>query len=242
MHSLIIHMTSSTARRDNVDRLLHDLPDARVVNAVDGRDPLQIADVRRMNGNAFSPHYPFALRPAEIGVFQSHRRCWQQIVDEGWDYALIVEDDLRVDPAKFAVVLEMIREKGTADMYIRLPVKARETPAAILAERGNSRLILPRIIGLQCICQVVGRNAARRLLVASETIDRPVDTFLQMHWVTGQPVHAILPNGNAEVAQQIGGSTIQVKTRGSGKLLRELKRAWYRTLIKIRLQRPESRP
>jgi GR25 family glycosyltransferase involved in LPS biosynthesis len=83
----------------------------------------------------------------------------------------------------------------------------------------------------------VGKGAAQRLLDASAQIDRPVDTFLQMHWITGQPIHAILPNGNAEVAHQIGGSTIQTKIPAQGKLAREFKRLIYRARIALRPQK-----
>lgn len=237
MKSLIIHMSSSTARRSNVDRLLRDLPDAEVVEAIDGRDPTQIAGVRLQAGDLHRPNYPFDLRPAEIGVFQSHRFCWQRVVDENWDYALIVEDDLKVDTDRLSDALELVDAYGHSDMYIRLPVKQRETPSTILTQNGDMKFILPRVIGLQCICQVVGKGAARQLLTSTRTIDRPVDTFLQMHWATGQPVHSILPNGNAEVAHEIGGSTIQTKTRASRKLTREIKRAWYRAQIALRPQR-----
>ncbi|SFT35662.1 Glycosyltransferase involved in LPS biosynthesis, GR25 family [Sedimentitalea nanhaiensis] len=213
------------------------LPQAELIEAVDGRNQTSIPDVATLPGNLHRPHYPFPLRPAEIGVFQSHRRCWQTIVDRGWDWALIAEDDLQVDPEKLATALDLVARHGSVDMYVRLPVKARETPAQVLGSAGDMQFILPRVIGLQCICQVVGRHAAARLLAVTAAIDRPVDTLLQMHWVTGQPIHAILPNGNAEVAHQIGGSTIQVKTRAAGKLLRELNRAWYRAQVALRPQK-----
>ena len=238
MRSLIIHMAASTARRDNVDRLLGDLPGAEVIAAVDGRDAAQIAVVARRDGTVFRPHYPFPLRPAEIGVFQSHRRCWQRILDEGWDRALIAEDDLSVDPARLARALAMIKTHTTPETYVRMPVRRRETPAATLARDGDMALILPRVIGLQCACQVVGRGAAARLLAATEILDRPVDTFLQMHWVTGQPVHALVGAGTAEIGGQIGGSTIQTRTPAAGKLAREIRRAWYRAQIALRPQRP----
>ncbi len=237
MQSYIIHMSSSTARRANAQRLLNTLPDAHLIEAVNGRDPAQIAHIRTHAGNLYAPHYPFPLRPAEIGVFASHRACWQRLVDGGADYALIAEDDLQVDPDRLAIALQMVADHATPDMYIRLPVKARETAQSTLAQEGDMAFILPRVVGLQCICQIVGRDVAQRLLECTREIDRPVDTFLQMHWVTGQKVHAILPNGNQEVAAQIGGSTIQVKTRASGKLARELKRAWYRAQVALRPQK-----
>lgn len=238
MRSFIIHMPGDAKRRPNAERLRTDLPNARIVDAVVGRDPAQIAAVDWRNGDLLKPAYPFPLTPAEIGVFQSHRRCWQTILDEDLKFGLIAEDDLAVDPLRLQKALNLIAAHGTPDMYIRLPVKTRETPAQTLAGDGEMRFILPRVIGLQCICQVVGRGAAKKLLAATQKIDRPVDTLLQMHWATGQKVHAILPNGNREVAAQIGGSTIQTRQRGKGKLTRELKRAAYRTRVALRPQRP----
>ncbi|MEX0338357.1 MAG: glycosyltransferase family 25 protein [Arenibacterium sp.] len=237
MRSMVIHMSSSRARRDNAEKLLLDLPRAALIEAVDGRDPDQIAHMRCHPGTLYRPHYPFPLRPAEIGVFLSHRKCWKTLVDSGDDFALIAEDDLTVEPGQLATALDLIREHATPKMYVRMPVKDRERQGDVIAEQTGMRFILPRTIGLQCICQVVGRDAAKRLLRATEEIDRPVDTLLQMHWVTGQLIHAILPNGNKEVAQEIGGSTIQVKTSGKGKLKRELARAAYRTRIAMHPQR-----
>lgn len=237
MHSLIIHMSQSTARRANAEQLLLDLPNAELLEAVDGRDPAQVAGVKTHAGDLYAPRYPFALRTAEIGVFQSHRRCWQTILDRGWERALVVEDDLAVEPKRFARALQILDAHMTPEMVVRLPVKARELPVQVLASEGDLQLILPKVIGLQCICMAVGARAAERLLRASEEIDRPVDTWLQMHWATGQPIHALLSNGNREIAGEIGGSTIQTKTRASGKLAREVKRAAYRAQIAFKPQR-----
>ena len=235
---MIIHMSSSTGRQENAHALARILPHAEVIEAVNGRDPAQIGHVRTHAGNLHHPRYPFALRPEEIGVFESHRKCWRSIVDQGWDYALITEDDLQVDPNIWPSVLTLIEDNAAPEMYIRLPVKNREKPARMVAQNGAIALFLPRVIGLQCICQIVGRNAAQRLLDATDQIDRPVDTFVQMHWASGQPVHTVWPTGNREIAGQIGGSTIQSKTRARGKLTREIKRAWYRTQVNLRPQKP----
>lgn len=230
-------MSSSTARRPNAEKLCAELPNAELIEAVDGRDPAQIAGVKLHPGNLHRPCYPFALRPAEIGVFESHRRIWRKMVDEGIDLAVTAEDDLRVDPDRMSAALELLRPIATPDHYVRIPVKQRETAAQTLAERDGLRLILPKVIGLQCCCQVVGRKAAERLLAATDQIDRPVDTFLQMHWITGQPVHSLLGSGNREVAGEIGGSTIQTKPPLTDKLTREFKRAAYRAQLHLHPQR-----
>jgi len=230
-------MSSSTARRQNAEQLCTKLPSGQLVEAVNGRDPQQVSTVDLHPGTLFRPRYPFDLRPAEIGVFQSHRKIWRMIIKQDLDYALITEDDLQIDPRRFDTSLKIIRGHANPDSYIRLPVKQREKPAQILDEQDGQSLILPKTIGLQCICQVVGRRAAQRLLAATDSIDRPVDTFLQMHWHSDQPVHTLLGTGNREVAAQIGGSTIQTRIPARQKLAREVKRAIYRTQVATRPQR-----
>ena len=58
-----------------------------------------------------------------------------------------------------------------------------------------------------------------------------------MHWATGQPVHTIYPNGVQELTDDLGGSTIQKKTRTGNVLVREIRRAWYRAQVDLRPQK-----
>ncbi len=232
MHSLIIHMSSATQRRANVETLLHQLPGAQVIEAVLGRT----SGVTPHPGNVFEPPYPFAIGPGEVGCFLSHRACWQRIVDEGWEHALIVEDDMAVDDTLWPHVMALIDAHMTPEHFVRIPAKAREQSVRDVAQDGPCHWMVPGVIGLQTVCQVVGRVAAQRLLAATETLDRPVDTFLQMHWVHGQEIHTILPNGVRELTEDLGGSTIQRKTRTSGKLMREIRRFSYRRKVAARPQ------
>lgn len=238
MRSFIIHMAGDEKRAPNAQRLAAFLPDAVIVDAVAGREALAHGTVETRPGDLFAPRYPFALSAGEVGCFLSHRACWQRIVDEGHDFALIVEDDMDADPAIWPEVMALVARHAGPNSYIRLPAKAREKPAAVIDAGATARLFLPRVIGLQTVAQVVGRAAAKRLLATSRIIDRPVDAFLQMHWVTGQPLHAILPSGVRELTGELGGSTIQSKTRASGKLARELRRGIYRAQVALRPQRP----
>ncbi len=229
MRSYIIHMRGDQNRQANAKHLLTTLPDARIADAVNGKDV--ISTVTIAPGTQHSPRYPFPLSAGEVGCFLSHRQCWQRIVEGAQEYALIAEDDLGIDPVLWPEVLDLIHSHASADTYIRIPAKQRERPVDNVARRENAKLFLPRVIGLQTVLQVVGRKAAARLLAASETPDRPVDTFVQMHWATGQPVHTIYPNGIQELTGDLGGSTIQKKTRTGNVLAREIKRSWYRAQV-----------
>ena len=237
MKTLIIHMCGDERRAPNVARLLSFLPDAGVIDAVIGHQAMAARTTPTRPGDLHRPHYPFALGPGEVGCFLSHRACWQRIAEGDDPYALIVEDDMAADPALWAEALDLVAAHAGPDSFIRLPAKAREKPGMIVAKAAHARLFLPRRIGLQTVAQVVGRNAARRLLAASATLDRPVDSFLQMHWITGQKVHTILPCGVHELTGELGGSTIQKQTRPGGKLGREFRRAAYRAAIALHPQR-----
>ena len=237
MRSFIIHMAGDTRRQENARTLLGVLPGAEIVAAINGREVMETQSPPLAPGSLHVPRYPFVLNPGEVGCFLSHRACWQRIVELDLPHALIAEDDLALDPAIWPDVLDLLSTHVHGDAYIRVPVKARETPVQQVAERNDARLFLPRVIGLQTVCQVVGRGTAQRLLEASAVMDRPVDAFLQMHWATGQPVHTILPNGTRELTGQLGGSTIQRKHGPLGKFSREIKRAIYRGQIWARPQR-----
>jgi len=77
----------------------------------------------------------------------------------------------------------------------------------------------------------VGIEAARRLLAASKSFDRPVDTFLQMRWIHGVSIYAISPAGVSENDLNLGGSSIQKKVSLFNKFSREIQRFIYRHKI-----------
>ncbi len=237
MHSLIIHMSGSTARRENVDRLLSDLPGAEILEAVDGRLPEVQASVDVQPGTLFTPRYPFPIAGGEIGCFLSHRKAWQRIVDEGWEAALVVEDDLEIDPARRAALLRLLARHANPERFIRIPPKDREPVTDVTDREDALRLFTPRRIGLQTTAQLVGRAAAKRLLACTERLDRPVDSVLQLHWATGQKIETILPNGCSEKLFASAGSTVQSKSRNLRQKLRaEFLRARYRRAIAKRPQ------
>jgi glycosyl transferase, family 25 len=238
MQSYIIHLTGDTRRKINVPTLLSALPNPTVVDAVNGRDILAQNTPANRAGDLYQPTYPFPLGPGEIGCFLSHRNCWQRIVDSGHSYGLIAEDDLAFDPVNWSEAMDLIEEHANSDIFIRLPAKSFETSVQTIGKFGSAELFLPRNIGANSVCQVVGSNAAQRLLAASETVDRPLDAFLQMHWVTGQPIHTILPNGVLELTDELGGSTVPKNAHTNNVLMRAIHRFKYRAQINKRPQKP----
>ncbi len=55
---------------------------------------------------------------------------------------------------------------------------------------------------LRALAQFVSNAAARRLLAVTERFDRPVDTFLQMSWITGVELLTFTPSGVYEISER----------------------------------------
>jgi GR25 family glycosyltransferase involved in LPS biosynthesis len=235
--AFIIHLGRAEARKPQVDRLAATLP--LPVNIVDAVDGLALGDgeietvYRR---HLHRPRYPFALRKAEIGCFLSHRKAWQAILDGGLDAGLIVEDDVEPDEQLFAPALELAMKTTRPGDYIRFPYRSHTDGGAEVAEAGDITLVEPAHVGLGMQMQLVGRQAAAELLKATATFDRPVDTTIQMRWLTKIRILAVQPPAVRQIGHLLGGTVVQKKAKPLGEVLsREVKRAWYRLALRAAL-------
>ena len=109
---------------------------------------------------------------------------------------------------------------------------------APVARRGGLALIRPDAPPLRAIAQIVSLAAAKRLLDRTLPFDRPVDTMLQMTWMTGQPVLVASPSPVRDVSLKTGGSTVQRKSMSLAERLRhEAMRPLYRAQVLARYRR-----
>jgi len=87
---------------------------------------------------------------------------------------------------------------------------------------------------LRALAQFVSNAAARRLLAVTEQFDRPIDTFLQMSWVTGVELLTFQPSGVFDASSALGGSTIQRPSKSAHeKIWREVSRPLYRAQVRL---------
>lgn len=138
------------------------------VSAVNGRNP---EEQRR------SYAAPYAqLSPGEIGCFESHRRLWKKIVDQGISGALIVEDDviLASDFAKLDFdghdvdIVKIDAGIGRLSWY------------GTSVKPLNSQRSLRRLLGTEFStgCYFITAAGARKLLARSHNYIDPVDRFM----------------------------------------------------------------
>jgi GR25 family glycosyltransferase involved in LPS biosynthesis len=232
--AFILHLASAVQRRAQVDRLRAALPFAsEIVDAADGANLSQQEIDRVYARQLYRPRYSFALTRPEIGVFLSHRAAWRRIVDEGLDYAAIFEDDAEIDPAGFAEVCGFMAESRDDWSYVLAPAPQTSIAGTVVQQKNGVALIRPGNPPLRAIAQFVSNDAARKLLAATEKFDRPIDTFLQMSWVTGVELLALRPSAVRDASQDIGGSTIKRKQLSfAQRVHHELARPLYRAQVR----------
>ncbi len=238
--AFIIHLERAANRKPNVDALRARLPiESEILPAIDGRSLSPAAVGAAYVRARFSPRYPFDLSLAEIGAFLSHRGAWRRIVAENLDFGFVFEDDAAIDPDQFSSILEFVTTERPRWDYVLMPAAGLEPSGAVVVVRSDGRtLLLPHAPPLRAIGQVVSRAAAEQLLQVTAPFDRPVDTFLQMAWITGVMLLVATPTPIRDVSRDSGGTTVQRKRMGLLPRLRhEAMRPVYRAQILARYRR-----
>lgn len=230
--AFVISLPRLRARRAHALRLAERMSVATVVlDAVDGA-ALSAAQRSQYVADLHRPRYPFAAADAEIACFLSHRLAWQALVDSGAEQGVILEDDA-VLRAPFAASLARLVEVETGWSFVQLHSHGRPEPGAPFLDRRR----LPQV---EMVGQVVKAEAARALLRASERFDRPVDSFIQMTWRTGVPIHHLGEPVVANGGIGLGGSTISRKLGFGEKVRRTLVRPVYQTQLALQAAREET--
>jgi glycosyl transferase, family 25 len=236
--AFILHLERASSRAATVQSLRASLPvESEVLAAVDGARLTQQEVDEAYAPRRFRPRYPFPLTRTEVGVFLSHRLAWRQILDDALDFAFIFEDDAEIDPSAFAALTEFVTLERSAWDYVLLPATPIRSGTPV-ASRGGLTLLRPDEPPLRAIAQIVSRAAADRLLDGTLPFDRPVDTTLQMTWLTGQPLMVASPSPIRDVSRKTGGSTVQRKSMGFlDRLHHEAMRPIYRAQVLARYRR-----
>ena len=208
------------------------------LSAVDGKAMASDAVAGIYQRQIYDPRYPHSLCRGEIGCFLSHRKAWQAIVDQKLDAALILEDDVTFDADRLREAIDFVVGSMVAGDYIQFQVRDLDLSCPVVVGNEQHSLIQPRPAPLRTTAQIVTRAAAKRLLELTACIDRPVDAFLQLTWVTGVPIKVVQPCVVREISQQIGGSTLGGKGRPwHERLKREILRPVYRARIRFRARK-----
>jgi glycosyl transferase, family 25 len=146
------------------------------LSAVDGR--VLSEEQRRA---AVAERFEFQpLNAGEIGLFMSHRRAWQRIVDSGQAYGAVFEDDAVLSMALPAVLAGLERVAPAGDVF-KLETTGRtvvlDNEVVSLAEGGHGLQRLRTWHG-GTAAYAVSQAGAQRLLAGTAPLADPVDQVM----------------------------------------------------------------
>ncbi|MDB4078798.1 glycosyltransferase family 25 protein [Amylibacter sp.] len=231
----IIHLKRAAKRKKTVKSIILNMEcETEIIDAIDGSTLTARYISKFINyNNRHHPKYPFTVNKGEIGCFLSHREAWKAIVNEKLEAGFIIEDDCEIDIKKFEkslkIALKLVKKLG----YIQFQTREIPNNAYEINNIDGVQILQPKTIPLRTSAQLISYDAALLLLEKSKNIDRPVDGFLQLFWLTGQNISCIHPSGLSDITQISGGSTLSIKQSTKASITRSLIRFLYRVKIRI---------
>ena len=236
MRIFVINLDRAPERLAHMKALLDSLRLAFTrVPAVDGKSLTADETNRWIDGEP--KFYP--LGPGEIGCFLSHRQCWQRVVREGLDHAVIFEDDIVIGTEPHAVLTSSDWIPADADV-VKMDTARRKTfvdrrATAVVGSRSVTRL---RGMHAGGAAYAVSQAGARKLVQLSEGFCDPVDQFLFnpvshafRHLVTYQLAPALCGqmgllglSSPADLASALAAERRQNRRTGWAKVRREVER------------------
>jgi len=154
------------------------------VAAVDGA---AIPSSARRNFDAvmFRRNHGAAVLPGEYGCYLSHLNALQAVVDNGFELAVIAEDDIQMNPDLEKRVRAMFEAYPRMELLKlvnhRIKGFIRYTTSALGDEVGRC-IHGPQGSGA---CYAVTQQGARKLLEALGVMSIPYDVALERGWATG---------------------------------------------------------
>ena len=202
------------------------------ISAVDGR-LLTDDEIQQATEKPSFPRFYASLSTGEIGCYLSHRLAWQRIIDKELDWALILEDDVELQPGFFDLVKQTM-EEGTTP-FLHLDPRQRELGKQIRKIGKGHALFHTPTCPLRACAYALTNQQSQTLCDKIQATDRPVDTRLQMAaWQGDLVVHALHPLIVRQLTQTELPSDIRPRKESPLKRLRRgILRPLYRLTVSI---------
>lgn len=192
---LVISLKQESARREALSAHLAERGFApEYLDAVDGRQ-MNVLEHPGYDYKRRRRCHGRDLKPGELGCMLSHRKAYQHIIDQGWDHALLLEDDARLAPETKAV-LDLFLAKDFPYDIVRLlgsPKVAKGVHRKIIPLYKDFHLVRLLTAPGGAHATLISRAGAEKLLAATERFAFPIDTILGRGWETGITAYSIQP-------------------------------------------------
>ena len=130
--------------------------------------------------------YTRELTDGEIGCFLSHRACWAKLVASNENFALIMEDDIKISELATKYFLSSNWIPSSVDICqfscLEANQKGQIKDKPVYIDETISLVAPLYPIPLGCQCYLISKQAATKALALSEKLPCPVDDFLFSPW------------------------------------------------------------
>ncbi len=198
----VVNMARDLERRRYMEGRLAELGmTAEFIDAVDGRQ-LNAAGRAAYDRKRALRVYGVEMLDSEIGCYLSHRGLYERMRREGIEVALILEDDVRIDPAFPAIVRALLECPFRGWEVIRFDSKRGRVTAPRSRKFAGARVaVLPDGAGLYRLgthvlgvgAYLIRREGAERMLRYGSRIFMPIDQTMDRFWENGIVPYVVRP-------------------------------------------------
>lgn len=152
--------------------------------------------------------YRRGLSAGEISVYLGHRRIWETFLDDGADYALVLEDDFLIinEGALKQAIADAVAHPQHWDVVKFFDLNRKRSIAAM--DLGSTRFVCRKYPPYGAVAYLIKPSAARALLERKH-IFRPVDDDIGHPWEFSLRVWSTERNLVTENAKNVGGSLLE---------------------------------
>ncbi len=125
--------------------------------------------------------YHKGLGPGELGCYLSHRETWKRIVSLKLDFAIVLEDDVGIDPLLVQAIAVIADLKNWDYIKLTGPRQRRRVVEKLAIDE---TFCISRYdkVPVSALGQAISYRGAQMLLANSLPIARPIDVDLQHYW------------------------------------------------------------
>lgn len=172
------------------------------------------------------------MTPGEVSVYMGHRKIWQQMLDEGMQTALVVEDDFFVTERN--ALLQSIKDALSVAENWDIVKFFDFRPKRVVRRRriGKTDFVLYKYCASGCVAYLIRAPAAEKLLKRSR-IYRPVDEDWSHPWEFNLRILSVDPAPVREIASKLGGSLLEAARLSMKRQNRNLLRSFYGNVLSV---------
>lgn len=137
-------------------------------------------------------HYFRPLLPGEKGCYASHIAAWRRLLASSAPALVVLEDDVRPEPA-FAKVIDAIGALPLDWDMVKLIGRERERPRTQCRLTDQHVLVSYRRVPSLTAGYVISRCGAEKLLASRLPFGRPIDDDLRHWWENGLVMRGVIP-------------------------------------------------